>query len=170
MSPVLQTPWDLCWMVRPSGKSEDVGWEAEDDKDSSLACDPSERRRGVHTPRSGLSLFLVRLSCFSLTKLCTSFPTTLSSWAPFVSFEANWMCGGRGGRFSFSKLEAWDCCSVWNIEDWLWRASLFKSMLLIILPLPSRLWFCLGAFAPSIFFTGDVTFCCSKCYIIKQCI
>lgn len=146
-------------IITPSaGSSSDcVCCEVEDDKDSSLACDPSERRRGVQTPRSGLSLFLVRFSCFSVQKPCKSFATTLSSDTPFASLRNNCTFDGRGGLLS-SWFEVWICASEWS-TDGLWREFLLRSMLLIILPLASRRWFCLGTATPPEFVTRDAVVC-----------
>lgn len=134
-------------------------WDADDNKDSSLAYDPSDGRRGVQTTRSDLSLFLVRFSCFSPGKQCNSLPTSLSSGAPFASFKFNCTCWGRGGRLSFSKFEVCVCCSDWAPENRFWRESLFKSMLLIILPLASRRWLCLRTELIR-FLSKQAAFCC----------
>ena len=169
-------------LVVPSTEShcDWVGCNMEDDKFSSLVCETSDRRRGVQTPRSGLSLFLVRFSCFSLTlpKPCKSFFVNLSSAVlfvspsepkEFVSFLATRPFGpkraltGRGGRLPLSEFKIWIFWWGWTaVEDWLWRASLFKSTFLINLPPASRLWVSFGAVEDGELPASDVTPCCNK--------
>lgn len=128
--------------------------KAADGKDSSA---PLEQL--VQTPRSGLSLCLICLSCLSL-KTCESSTPILLSGVPFMPFRISCTCMGRGDCLSFSRLDVWICCSESALEDWLWRNSFFESILLIILPLPSCLWFCFKTVAPTISLAEEITLWC----------
>jgi len=146
-------------MVIPSTDSGFDGADcaSEDDDSSLLEFEESERRRGAQTPRSGLSLFLVRLSVLSpipepWKSLLTNFsskslldsPSELTcpaSWLETWSLNPDLEPKGRGGRLPFSEVKIWILCCAVDV-DWLWRDSLFRSMLLINLPPASRLWFC----------------------------
>lgn len=150
-------------MSRPSVESKTCEvCEADDNNESSLACDPSERRRGVQTPRSGLSLVFVRLSCFSVWITGKSLLATLSLGTPFLSFWNNCILGARGGFLSLSWFEVWisnsDCGRA---GGWFWWESAFRRMLLMILPPASRLWFCLKGAEFCTILAGLPAFCCS---------